>query len=148
MSLPTLRCNRALACATVWLTACSEAPTPPQGGDASPPSIGPTLRSSAGFDVSHSRMDSLLSQLTRDVAMALASEPLRHDVFQAIQASPFRENKLHLRTFLSSDGNRLLNAVNSSLRDSRSVSGILDSLIDLEFYMPDDQHRCSLERRL
>lgn len=138
MPPPNLRYVTVASLSIALLTACSDAPTPPTDES---PVTGPMLRSSAGLRVAQSRMDSLLAFLTREVAVALAAQPVRQDVLAALHASPFRENKLHFRTFLSSDGHRIFEALSGSLGGAVRVVGVLDSLIDLEFYMPVDQHR-------
>jgi hypothetical protein len=86
-------------------------------------------------------MDSLLSFLTREVALALVAEPVRQDLLDALHVSPFRENKLHFTTFLLGDGVGLFEALSARLGGDGGVLAMLDSLIDLEFYMPGDEHR-------
>jgi hypothetical protein len=88
-------------------------------------------------------MDALLAVLTREVAVALRDQEVRQDLLAALRASPFRENKLHFRTFLLGDGQRLFRAMSGSLGADNRLVATLDSLVDLEFYMPVPQHRAS-----
>jgi hypothetical protein len=74
-----------------------------------------------------------LTQLAQRVARALADPAVRAEVYQAIQGSPYREQKLHFRTLLTGGGPRLAAAVAGVLPG-------LDSIPDLEFYLPVDEH--------
>lgn len=103
---------------------------------------GPALRSAAGFLVSESRMRELLSHLARDVAVALSDAELRSLVYRSLQESPFPEKKLHFRSYLRGAGVNLLNRIaDHRAKLSRAVLASLDSIIDLEFYMPVRAHK-------
>lgn len=100
--------------------------------------------SASGQILSKQQMESVQSRLVRDVALALDDTQLRALVLQAIQESPFREGKLHFRTFLEGDGAPLLAAVAAARQTTEpDVFRSLDSLVDLEFYMPVPDHRAA-----
>jgi len=102
------------------------------------------LESVSGVDVSQEAMRSSLSELTRQVALALADDQLRQLVYRAIRESPYPESKLHFRSFLAGQGEALRNRVAAvGSRTPAELSSVLDSLIDLEFYMPVLSHRLS-----
>lgn len=100
------------------------------------------LQTVAGLMLSEPTVRALHNRLIRDVALALADDGLREAIYRAMQDSPFRENKLHLRTFMESGQTELLKSV-SRIRGAseNEVLKTLDSLIDLEFYMPVPEHR-------
>jgi hypothetical protein len=120
----------------------------PQGDQAADP----VLQSRAGFQVRESRMRALLTQVTREVAVALSDDRLRQQIFTELHASPYRENKLHLNTLLRGPGQPLLHAMatargaaaapGAAPGDARAeaVLATLDSIVDLEFYMPVKEH--------
>lgn len=100
------------------------------------------LQSSAGLAVPADRMEANLKELTRGIAMALEDPALRGLVYSEFHSSPVREGKLHLRSFITGRGEDLLREV--SLRTEVTQHAILqklDSVFDLEFYMPVDAHR-------
>lgn len=100
------------------------------------------LYSSAGLPVSVNEMTSSLTELTRGVALALGNPHLRSLVYQQIQASLFPENKLHFRSFLTGSGREVLHALAAVSQSSADAVLLqLDSLLDLEFYMPVEAHR-------
>ncbi len=79
--------------------------------------------------------------LAKSVAIALQDDSVRQEVFRALHASPYREHKLHFRTFTDGAGARLINAAAAaSGRSVASMRAIRDSAIDLEFYMPVKSH--------
>lgn len=111
-----------------------------------------TLRSRAGVLVQESRMQQLLGQVTREVAVALADEQIRRQVYTGLHESPYGEHKLHFLTFLRGPGAPLLAAI-AAARGATPIPGVapveartdavlatLDSIADLEFYMPVKQH--------
>jgi len=82
-------------------------------------------------------MRGLLTQITRDVARALADSQIRQVVFAEIQNSPYREHKLHLSDLLRGSGQPLLTGSAARRQVSQSrVLATMDSLVDLEFYLP------------
>ena len=73
--------------------------------------------------------------------MALADPQVRALVHTEIHASPYREHKLHFGSFLRGNGSLLLGAVAAVRQGSESgVLAGLDSVIDLEFYLPIPGH--------
>ena len=102
---------------------------------------GRKLRRADGKQLEAAAMQPGLTQLTRYVALALADPGLRAQVYRDMQRSPYAEHKLHLRSFLDGSGN----AVGKKIRErsGRSREGLLaslDSLVDLEMYMPVPAH--------
>jgi hypothetical protein len=74
------------------------------------------------------RMQDDLNSFARSVAIALKSESIRALVRTSMISSPFRENKLHLATFLRTEGAELLKAVaTASERSSIDVYTTLDA---------------------
>lgn len=113
----------------------------------------PVLISRAGIAVPKSQMNGLLAQVTREIAVALADPAVRSMVYQQLHASPYREHKLHFGTFLRGDATTLLSGMagvrNATLSPARSAGAVaasvavlatLDSIVDLEFYMPVKEH--------
>ncbi len=130
----------------VLFAACSEHPIVTPGG--SPESV---LASRGGAIVSERRMNELLQQMTRSVATALADPDVRKQLYDALHASPYREHKIHFAAFLRGNGQSLLRAItaeSASRQDRTQNSGaatnvvlaMLDSIVDLEFYMPVKKH--------
>jgi hypothetical protein len=130
-----------VALALVVLGACVEPPAPRIEELASPT----TIRSAGGFRLGKSVMDDRLSALTREVAMTLRDSAVRLELLAALHDSPFRESKLHFRTFLLGDGHRLFETLSTSMGGDARVLATLDSLVDLELYIPVPQHRATWE---
>jgi hypothetical protein len=87
-------------------------------------------------------MREILRRVTHDVAVALSDPGVRSLVYSELRDSPFPENKLHFRSFLRERGARLLNRIADSRGGTRhAVLALLDSIIDLEFYMPVRAHK-------
>ena len=83
-----------------------------------------------------------LKPITRAVALALADEDVRTQVYRALQESRVPENKLHFRSLLASIDNRLLDEASTRAGISKAdYLATLDGILDLEFYMPVDEHR-------
>ncbi len=113
----------------------------------------PVLLSRAGIPVPEPRMHELLERITREVAVALADPAVRDMVYKQLQASPYREHKLDFGAFLRSGTRPLLTSM-AAARSAESgpaqspgatvttdaVLATLDSIIDLEFYMPVPTH--------
>src|SRR5436309_8816254 len=132
--------------------ACSDSartPTAPREGA----SDDDVLVSRVGIRVQRSHMNALLGEITREVAVALSDPELRGQVYAALQDSPYREHKLHFNTYLRGAARPLLNAMAAarsaaagpaaaptSAQASAAVLATLDSIIDLEFYMPVPEH--------
>jgi len=97
-------------------------------------------------------MQELLEQVTREVALALGDERIRRQVYTGLQMSPYSEHKLHFGNFLRGPGTPLLAAIAAARGATPSpgaapvearteaVLATLDSIVDLEFYMPVRQH--------
>src|SRR5574341_296974 len=103
--------------------------------------LGPGVRSATGMWVSKARMASLLSLVTREVAMALRDDQVRRAIYDALHASPYPEHKLQFQALLSGEGRSLLAAMaRGSLGSEATVLATLDSIADLEFYIPDKEH--------
>ncbi len=80
-------------------------------------------------------------KLIIDVALALRDSTLRQLVFNAIAASRLPEHKIELGSFLRGSGDPLLAAVGSiGGRNRTRVLAALDSLPDLEVYLPVPEH--------
>jgi len=86
-------------------------------------------------------MANLLSLITQEVAIALRDDQVRRMVYDALRASPYPEHKLHFRTLVSAQDRSLLAAMaRVGSRSEATVLAMLDSIADLEFYMPDKAH--------
>jgi hypothetical protein len=94
--------------------------------------------------VDYAVMKQGMGRLARRVALALQDEALRQRVFDALQASEIPENKLHFRTLLGDEdvGLRQSIRVASGLQEG-TLDASLDSLVDLEFYVPVPEHRAA-----
>ncbi len=100
------------------------------------------MLSVAGIPVRTERMQVLLRRATRSVALALADHDIRAKVYDALEGSAYRENKLHFGTLLRADvGELLTNMAAADLTTEAAILSMLDSIIDLEFYMPVPEHR-------
>lgn len=131
-----------VAATTAGALGCGDtAVTQPEDGNVIAVDQGPTLRSSAGLQVPETRMKSILADVTRAVAMALADQRVRTAVYDGLHASPYRENKVQFRTFLQQQGRPLLGAMAAARgRAEAGVLASLDSILDLELYMPVPEH--------
>ena len=83
-------------------------------------------------------MEPIHRRVIRAFAMALANDQIRSSVYNAVRTSPYREGKLHLRTFLAAAGSGLLATAKNQ---EPGLQAALDSLLDLEFYIPVPAHR-------
>jgi len=135
--------------------ACTDSPVTPTA-PREPASEDGVILSRAGIPVPLSRMNTLLGQITREVAIALADAHLRGQVYAALNTSPYREHKLDFNSYLRADASPLLSAMAAARRGpagpaptptaaqvSAAVLATLDSIIDLEFYMPVPEHRAA-----
>ncbi|HMG18548.1 MAG TPA: hypothetical protein VK573_07480 [Gemmatimonadales bacterium] len=85
-------------------------------------------------------MAGLLTRVVRQVALALSDSAMRTVAYGQLQRSPYREHKLHFRTLVNAEP-RLLRAIAAAGNTSQDgVLALLDSVIDLEFYMPVPGH--------
>lgn len=132
----------------VFFASCNENPASP---DASVPSIRETVYDILGNNVrlvptvsgdlvSQHELELQLAELARDLATTLNNPDMRGRIFEAIHGSPFREQKLHFRTLLADEQIGLARALNSFRGADNDIFSRLDSLIDLEFYMPVPEH--------
>jgi hypothetical protein len=86
-------------------------------------------------------MTARLGALAHDVAVALQNADLRRLVFEELSASPYREHKLHFAGFVRGRGAQLLERVAAVRhRTANAVLTSLDSVADVEFYMPVPEH--------
>jgi hypothetical protein len=82
-----------------------------------------------------------LGALAHDVAVALQNADLRQLVFNELSASPYREHKLHFAGFVRGRGAQLLERVAAVQRRTVNAAlASLDSVADVEFYMPVPEH--------
>jgi len=83
-------------------------------------------------------------QLARSIARALRSPALRAELKAQLDASPFREHKLHFQHHLHGPGQRLLNAMAGDAQlGATDFARTADSTIPLELYMPVPKHRAA-----
>jgi len=84
-----------------------------------------------------------LTRIARLVAVAMNNEPARQHLKRDMKATPFREHKLQLGTYLrSKDGRALLNRMLESNGWTESdLFGTLAAIRPLELYMPVAKHR-------
>lgn len=81
------------------------------------------------------------ARIVQAVAKAMADFNVRQLVFRLLHASIYPEHKVHFADFLRGNGDSLLTAIaNVSGKGKPAVLASLDSLIDLEFYMPVPAH--------
>lgn len=133
---------RAIALTVAFAGAACHDQPPPTATDANAHAPSRMVKSVSGVAVPEARMRSLLTELTRAVAIALSDPVLRRLVYNEMEASPFRESKLHFGPFLRQRGSALAGAMASADNATRDhVLSALDSVVDLEFYMPVDDHR-------
>lgn len=126
------------------LIACSDAVRP--GGEHPIAGADAVIRSVNGTPVPYAEMQEGMARLARQVAVALSDPPLRQRVYQELQASPFRENKLHFRSLLIDDDVGLRRAMADAVGVTEAVvMAALDSVVDLEFYMPVNEHWAAWE---
>ncbi len=130
-------CHRiaGISLASIMLASCNSDRT------AAPPEDGPPAYSATGIPSSESAMRARLDRITRAVALALRDQQVRAHVYQQLHASPYREHKLHFQPFASRVDSPFSSAIASAagLTDV-GLRALLDSVIDLEFYMPVKEH--------
>lgn len=92
--------------------------------------------------VTQTRVDTLLAEITRAFAISLADDGLRASVHASLDASPYREKKLHLRTTLQSDWGPVSRRVAAIIgRSPQQLDAMFDSIVDIEVYLPVPAHR-------
>lgn len=148
MNRRTPQVSRAIIFLGILLTACTDEPVNPQEDR----EAATMLPGRAGGQVSEQRMRVLLRQATREIAVALADDGVRASVYAELHASPYREHKLHLSTLLRKTDRALLDGMATARQVARGepatpdvtlapqVLATLDSIVDLEFYMPVKEH--------
>lgn len=129
----------AVALTGMWLTlSCvQDRATSPS----SEPPRAPSVTTVAGIPATESQARERLALITRLVALTLRESTVRAYVLAQLHASPFREHKLHFGPFRLRAGNPFLARI-AALRgvSESAVGALLDSLVDLEFYMPVKDH--------
>lgn len=109
----------------------------------------PTMTSVVGARVPEAIARGIAARVARAVALALADSAVRADVYTSIHSSPYREHKIHFRSFLTNTGlwagrqGRLLPRLLADREVGSSQAQILsalDSLRDLELYVPVPEH--------
>jgi hypothetical protein len=85
----------------------------------------------------------IANNLARVVALALNDPDVRLSVRDAMRDSRFHEHKIHFRSFLEEPaGQYLLRAVATELQTApENVYRLLHHLPDMEFYLPQKEHR-------
>ena len=107
----------------------------------SPPQLERPVYSIAGIPRSEGEMRARLDRVTRHVAVALSDAGVRAYVYQQLHASPDREHKLHFDSFAFRVGSPFSSALASAAALTPvGLRAQLDSLMDLEFYMPVKEH--------
>ncbi len=115
---------------------------PTSAGDDTMVEDGSALLSVGGFMVSDAQMRNALARATQAVAQALDDPGVRSKVYNALVRSPYPEHKLHFGTTLRIDVTELLASMaTASQTPETSMLSMLDSIVDLEFYMPVPEHR-------
>ncbi len=108
---------------------------PPGGAPAA--TRGRLMLASGGFAVDTGAMDRSLIAVTRLVALSLSDPAVRAHLSAAIHTSRYREHKVHFRSFLEGPGGDLLRLMSRhGGTDSRGIAARLDSIVDLEIYLP------------
>lgn len=148
---PSLCCRRPLCCdlnigsvgggggllALAVLQACSDEIVQPDSTPDSEPEF--SIETSSGVSVSRSQMDEQLTRLARSLAVALGEDPaLRSRIRDAIAASPYAEGKLEFSALVDDESFGLSSAMDA---EPGRTAAALDSIIDLELYLPVPEHR-------
>jgi hypothetical protein len=82
--------------------------------------------------------------LARTLAQALRNPELRVYLRAKLQASPFREQKLHFQRFLYNDGEHaLLRIAAETATPAAVIAGTAEAAIPLEVYLPVPAHRAA-----
>lgn len=83
-------------------------------------------------------------RLARRFALALKDDAFRHQVYSAFRASPFREGKVHLQSFLASGTLDWMKRLAEGAGESEPViQRDLDEAAPIEIYLPVREHRQS-----
>lgn len=75
-----------------------------------------------------------LTTLARAIALSLANDAIRAEVLQQMQSAPFREHKLEMRKYLNPG--KLARTASASGKNGDDIAAALNTVRDLEFYMP------------
>lgn len=111
------------------------------GNDPLGPNAGATAVAD-GRSVVFSPAQEALEQLGRATALALADRGLRQRIAEDMQASPYREHKLALSSYLAGSSGGILKAKLRSLLDSSTdVDALITAAPSLEFYLPLERDR-------
>ena len=107
----------------------------------SPRQLERPVYSVAGIPSTESEMRARLDRIARHVAVALSDARVRAYVYQQLHASRYREHKVHFDSFAFRAGSPFSSALASAAALTPvGLRAQLDSLIDLEFYMPVKEH--------
>lgn len=83
----------------------------------------------------------ILGRIAHQVAVALRDSLTRNTVYEAMRNSHYPEHKIHFGPWLRAGGRGLLRAMAAGARVDEAASlALVDSAIDLEFYMPVKEH--------
>jgi len=113
------------------------------GGDrpTSPRAEERPVYSAVGIRSTETAMRARLERITRAAALALSDAKVRTYVYQQLRASPYREHKLHFAPFVAQAGSPFAAGIAAAAGlTTGGVNALLDSIIDLEFYMPVKAH--------
>lgn len=123
------------------LIAGCDTPAPSEAPVNSPPEARLFLTAGGNY-VPEDVMEQRLDRFTRALSIVLADDNRRAELYESLRKSPFREGKVHLRTVLSTEWSDMLGDIARVSRESVSqlLMG-LDSVIDLEVYLPVPEHR-------
>lgn len=126
------------ACFIMGLAACGGADS--DGGNLGPDATGfAPARDAALPNVALRSID---TRIVRAIALALADSGIRTQVYRALHDSPFKDHKLQFSRYLHAGGSQLLaGAAAASGLDPASFLAAVDSLPQLEFYLPVPAHR-------
>jgi hypothetical protein len=100
--------------------------------DATKPTVRSQASASPGERAGTER--AALTTLARAIALSLANDAIRAEVLQQMQSAPFREHKLELRKYLNSG--MLVRTASASGKRADDIAAALNTVRDLEFYMP------------
>lgn len=130
---------------SLFLTACAgESPSPalPLSPPSSPNAAaasGALLVTSSGQLTSQVAMERRMAELARMVAVALDDADVRQAVYTAFEQSEYPEQKIHFRSLVEVGPSEFRQSLGRA--GAEAVSTLLDSIADLEFYLPVPEHR-------
>ena len=100
--------------------------------DATKPTVSTRASAAPGEPAGTER--AALTTLTRAIALSLANDAIRAEVLRQMQAAPFKEHKLEMRTYLNPG--MLARTAAASGKRVDDITAALTTVRDLEFYMP------------